>query len=104
MMSGTSADMAPAQDDALTHRKKRILFRTWHRGMKEMDLLFGGFAQSELDKLTAAELDEMEELINVNDQDLFAWITGSKPVPAEWDRPLYRRMLAFHNITSSRTA
>ncbi|NBN62100.1 succinate dehydrogenase assembly factor 2 [Microvirga tunisiensis] len=87
-----------AADDGLDARRKRILFRTWHRGMKEMDLLLGGFTKAEIGRLSDAELDELEEIITVNDQDLYAWITGRKPLPGEWDRPLFRRMLAFHDI------
>ncbi|ADZ70749.1 succinate dehydrogenase assembly factor 2 [Polymorphum gilvum] len=84
----------PLAADAV--RRKRILFRCWHRGMKEMDLLLGGFAQAQIETLTTAELDELEDLLDINDQDLFSWMTGRTPVPAERDRPLYRRILAFH--------
>lgn len=95
----TNSISAPAAEPELDNRRKRILFRTLHRGMKEMDMLLGGFAQSEIARLSDSELDELEEIITVNDQDLFAWVTSRKPLPAEWDRPLFRRMLAFHDIT-----
>lgn len=77
-------------------RLKRILFRCWHRGMKEMDLLLGGFANAKIDELTEAELAELEHLLTAHDQDLYAWMTGRKPLPAEWDGPLYRRIIAYH--------
>ncbi|GAA0781125.1 succinate dehydrogenase assembly factor 2 [Roseibium denhamense] len=77
-------------------RRKKILFRCWHRGMKEMDLLLGGFANAEIDKLNDAELSELEHLLTAHDQDLYAWITGRKPLPPEWDGPLYRRIIAYH--------
>ncbi|MEM8704109.1 MAG: succinate dehydrogenase assembly factor 2 [Pseudomonadota bacterium] len=77
-------------------RRKRILFRCWHRGMKEMDLLLGGFANAEIDRLTDEELLELEHILTANDQDLYAWMTGRKPLPPEWDGPLYRRIIAYH--------
>ncbi len=76
-------------------RLKRIRFRCWHRGMKEMDLMLGGFADAKLRSLDASELDEMERILSANDQDLFSWMSGRVPVPAQWDQPLYRRIVAF---------
>jgi antitoxin CptB len=77
-------------------RRKKILFRCWHRGMKEMDLLLGGFANAKIDELNEDELHELEHLLTAHDQDLYAWMTGRKPLPAEWDGPLYRRIIAYH--------
>lgn len=77
-------------------RRKKILFRCWHRGMKEMDLLLGGFADAEIDRLTEDELRELEHLLTAHDQDLYAWMTGRKPLPQEWDGPLYRRIISYH--------
>ncbi len=77
-------------------RRKKILFRCWHRGMKEMDLLLGGFANAEIDSLNDEELLELEHILTANDQDLCSWMTGRKPVPAEWDCALYHRIVAFH--------
>lgn len=103
-MSGTATDTAsgPERDN----RRKRILFRCWHRGMKEMDLLLGGFVEAKIDTLNDAELDELEHLVTAHDQDLYAWMTGRKPLPDEWDGPLYRRIIAFHEeaIAASRAA
>jgi len=80
-------------------RLKRILFRCWHRGMKEMDLLLGGFANAKIDELTEDELAELEHLLTAHDQDLYAWMTGRKPLPQEWDGPLYRRIIAYHEAS-----
>ncbi|MCL4141927.1 UNVERIFIED_CONTAM: hypothetical protein GTU68_014309 [Idotea baltica] len=64
--------------------------------MKEMDLLLGGFADAEIDRLDEDELRELEHLLTAYDQDLYAWMTGRKPLPEEWDGPLYRRIIAYH--------
>lgn len=75
-------------------RLKRLRMRSWRRGTKEMDLILGPFADSELPGLTAAELDLYEALLAENDQDLYPWITarmgdarpGPAPISAMLDR------------------
>jgi antitoxin CptB len=93
-MSGTtrtSADLDP--------RCRKLLFRAWHRGMREMDLIMGRFADAEIGTLTDAELDEFERLIEVLDRDLLSWVTGETQVPANYDTELFRRLKGFHNHT-----
>lgn len=92
-MSGTQVDPNGGERDS---RRKKILFRCWHRGMKEMDLLLGGFADAEIDNLSDEELRELEHLLTAYDQDLYAWMTGRTPLPPEWDGALYRRIIAYH--------
>lgn len=90
-MSGstrTSADLDP--------RRRRILFRSWHRGLREMDLIMGRFADAEIGSLSEAELAEFERLIEVPDADLFAWISGEAATPGNYDSDLFRRLKAFH--------
>ena len=57
-------------------RLKRLSMRSWRRGIKEMDLILGPFSDSELGKLSPAELDLYEILLEENDQDLYPWITA----------------------------
>src|SRR4051794_15146948 len=61
-MTRTSADLDP--------RRRRILFRAWHRGIREMDLILGRFADAAIDALSEPELDAFEQLIEVPDRDL----------------------------------
>lgn len=84
----SSADLDP--------RRRKILFRAWHRGIREMDLLMGQFADAEIGTLTDAELDDFEALIEVPDRDLFSWITGTETAPSNYDTGLFRRLKAFH--------
>ncbi|MEP1930436.1 MAG: succinate dehydrogenase assembly factor 2 [Roseibium sp.] len=93
--SGAPNNTSPGPQEA---RLKKILFRCWHRGMKEMDLLLGGFANAEIYKLDEDEIQELEHLLTAHDQDLYAWMTGRKPLPEEWDGPLYRRIIAYHEV------
>lgn len=76
-------------------RRRKILYRAWHRGIREMDLIMGRFAESCIDALTQAEMDEIERLMTIPDQQIYAWISGSEPVPAEHDTALFRRLRAF---------
>ena len=90
-MSGTtrsSADLDP--------RRKRILYRAWHRGMREMDLIMGRFADAEIADLTEEALADFETLIELPDRDLLSWLTGEAALPQEHDTPLWRRLATFH--------
>jgi antitoxin CptB len=69
--------------DADETRRKRLLFQSWHRGMKEMDLVLGRFGESHLARFTSAQLDTYEQLLEEDDADLWSWITGRAPVPDE---------------------
>lgn len=64
-------------------RLKMLHMRSWRRGMKEMDLIFGAFADARLRSLTPADLDAYERLLSENDQDLYLWVTGAQAGPAE---------------------
>ena len=94
-MSGTTRTSAD-----LDVRRKQILFRSWHRGMREMDLIMGRFADAEIGAMSEADLADFERLIDAVDRDLFAWITGEADTPEEYDTALFRRMKAFHTHTS----
>jgi antitoxin CptB len=94
-MSGTTRTSAD-----LDVRRKQILYRSWHRGMREMDLIMGRFADAEIGTLPETELADFERLIDAVDRDLFAWITGEVETPKEYDTALFRRMKAFHTHTS----
>ncbi len=66
-------------------RRKRLRFRSWHRGTREMDLLIGAFADRHLENFTAQQLARYDALLELSDADLFAWITGKEAVPASYD-------------------
>jgi antitoxin CptB len=76
----------------LDARRRRILFRARRRGMREMDLVMGQFADAQLPVMSALELDEFERLLDAPDPSVLAWLTGEEPVPAEHDTPLFSRL------------
>ena len=57
-------------------RLRRLKMRSWRRGMKEMDLILGHFADGPLASLNSAELDIYEAMLSENDQDLYLWVTA----------------------------
>jgi len=82
--------------EGLDLRRRRLLFRCWHRGIREMDLVLGGFADAHLTSLTEAELDDIERWLEVPDQQIFAWVNGMEMTPQEFDTALFRRLRDFH--------
>lgn len=81
--------------EGLDVRRRRLLYRAWHRGTREMDLIMGRFADQVIGELSEAELDDYERLSDLPDRELFSWITGEIPVPPNHDTAIFRRLLAF---------
>jgi antitoxin CptB len=73
-------------------RRKRLIYRAWHRGTREMDLILGSFADKNVAGFSSAELDEFESLLQLQDPDLYNWITGAEPVPANIDSALFNKL------------
>ena len=76
------------------NRRKRLLFRAQRRGFKEVDLIFGAYAQEQLWRLDVPGLDQFEALLAAPDQDVYAWLRGAMPVPAEYDNPVFAGLKA----------
>ena len=88
--------MGELSSEGLDARRRRLLFRSRHRGIREMDLVLGPFADANLSGFTDAELDEYERWLDIPDQQIFAWVNGSEATPAVVDTALFRKLLAFH--------
>ena len=81
--------------DPLEIRRKRLRFRSWHRGTKEADLILGRFANLHVDELDEAELALFEDLLERSDPEIFDWASGRVPIPPEIDNPVTRRLVSF---------
>jgi antitoxin CptB len=90
-LSGTTVS-----SKGLDPRRRRLKFRLWHRGIREMDLVLGGFADAELSRLDDAGLAEVEGWLDIPDQQMFAWVNGSETPPPEIDTALFRKLRGFH--------
>ena len=92
-MTGTTRSSGGLDD-----RRKRLLFRCWHRGTREMDLILGSFADAEIADLSDTELVQLEGLIEVPDPDLYAALTGDRVLPEEHASALFDRIKAFRVV------
>jgi antitoxin CptB len=82
------------QGGSSENRRKRLLFRAQRRGFKEVDLIFGAYAQSHLALLDDPALDQFEALLTAPDQDVYAWLRGAQDVPPEYDNPVFAGLKA----------
>ncbi len=81
--------------ETLENRRKRLRFRSWHRGTQEMDLLIGSFADAHLNSFDAAQLGRFEALLDVPEPVVYDWILGRSQPPAEFDHDVLRLLLDF---------
>jgi antitoxin CptB len=86
-MTGTTIS-----SEGLDPRRRKLLFRSWHRGMREMDLILGSFADAEIARLSDAELDDYERLLEISDTVLLPRLTGEQAAP---DDAMLDRIMAF---------
>ncbi len=77
-------------------RRKKLQFRAWRRGFREIDLILGNFADAHLRGMDEAQLDEFEALLNAPDQEVYAWITQQGAAPPDYDTPTLGRIRALH--------
>ena len=76
-------------------RRKLLLWRATHRGIKEMDLMLGGFVRDNITAMQPSELDQLEALIDLPDPQLLAWIMGEEPVTEDHSNSITQRFLAY---------
>jgi len=96
--------MTERSSAGLDERRRRLLFRAWRRGVREMDLIVGRFADARIDTFSDAELDDFERLIEIPNAELYAWIVGDQAVPPMQDTPVLRALIAFHDRVQNRGA
>jgi antitoxin CptB len=87
-LTRTSEDLDP--------RRRRALYRSWHRGTREMDLLLGRYAEVALAGMSDTELDVFEALMEAQDRDVFAWLTGTEETPEAYRSRVFDGLVAFH--------
>jgi antitoxin CptB len=93
--------MAPSKDagDDISMRRRRLRYRAWHRGTREMDLVLGPFVDARLDSLGPAEIDRLERLMGEEDADLVKWVIGQERPPAHVDSGLLAELVAFRTAS-----
>jgi antitoxin CptB len=93
-MTGTTRS-----SDGLDDRRKRLLYRCWHRGTREMDLILGGFADVHIGALSDAEVADLERLMELPDPDLYAAFSDAQPLPADYADGIFVRIRGFLDET-----
>lgn len=76
-------------------RLKRLRFRAWRRGFREIDLILGPFADRHGAELSPQDFADLEALLDEADQDVYAWIIGQAEVPSAFATPVMARLQAF---------
>ncbi len=82
----------PSDCDVL---RKRLQYRANHRGIKEMDIILGGFAAARIDRMPESGLAEFAMLMEESDRDLLNWFTGTEEIPHAALRPMFDMILAY---------
>lgn len=84
-----------SETETIQNRRKRLRFRSWHRGTKEMDLLMGSFADAHLETFGRDQLDRYEALLDVPEPVVYDWILGRTAPPADYDHDVMKLLLDF---------
>jgi len=76
-------------------RRKKLKFRAWRRGFREIDLILGGFADRHIAVLDEIGLNDFERLLDAPDQEVYEWVTEQAPAPRDHDTPVLASIRAF---------
>jgi antitoxin CptB len=76
-------------------RRRKLKFRGSHRGLRELDLFMEQFMAAHLDSLDAAGLDQFEAVLDIPDQQAYAFIMGQAQPPAEMRSQVLDLLLSF---------
>jgi antitoxin CptB len=88
--------MTERSSEGLDVRRRKLLFRAWRRGVREIDLIVGRFADAHIDTFDDGGLDDFERLIEVPNAQLYAWVVGDTAVPADYDTAVLRQLITFN--------
>jgi antitoxin CptB len=86
--------MTAGEDIAV--RRKKLRYRAWHRGTKEMDLILGPYADAHAEGMDERNLNRLEALMNEEDPPLLKWIMGQEEPPENVDRDFLAEVIADH--------
>ena len=96
----TPDDTSDDTPGALTVRRRRLLFRAWHRGIKELDLIMGNFVEKHLDSFNHDDCAWFEALFEEQDHSVLNWVTGGdEPIPPQFQTPMMTRLQRLDFMT-----
>lgn len=82
-------------EDNISIKRKRLIFRSWHRGTREIDLLLGRFADTHLPGYSERQLALYERFLANSDPDIYNWITGQEPLPPAEASDVVDELISF---------
>jgi antitoxin CptB len=89
-----ASQMASREDIAM--RRKKLRYRAWHRGTREMDLVLGPYADAHTEHMDHDELDRLEALMSEEDPHLLKWVMGQETPPDNVDQGFLALVIADH--------
>jgi antitoxin CptB len=78
-------------------RIKRLKMRSMRRGIKEMDIILSAYADGHLTRMSEAQINLYDALLEENDQDLYSWVTGQTKPPERFEAMLSQIAQTFQN-------
>lgn len=89
----------PHKELDLENRRRRLLFRAWHRGIKELDLIFGNFVEANLEAFGHEDCAWFESLFEEQDHEILAWVTKGEDVPEKFQGDMMSRLQKLDFMT-----
>lgn len=68
--------------ESIDKKRKRLIFRSWHRGTREMDIIMGSFADKHIPTFNEEQLDIYDDILSIPDPDIYEWICEREQPPA----------------------
>ncbi|WP_455475420.1 FAD assembly factor SdhE [Bartonella sp. B17] len=90
-----------AGKNQLDVRRRRLVFRAWHRGIREMDLIFGNYVNAHIVEMNDKTVSELEYIMSFDDRDLLMWVTGEILPPSDIDNLLFHDIVNYHVCINS---
>ncbi|MBO6503968.1 MAG: succinate dehydrogenase assembly factor 2 [Kordiimonadaceae bacterium] len=88
----TDLSYNPHKEIDLENRRRRLLFRAWHRGIKELDLIFGNFVEANVQDFSEDDCAWFESLFEEQDHEILAWVTKGENVPEKFQGEMMSRL------------
>lgn len=65
---------------------RELIYKSWHRGCKETDILLGFFAKDCIHTLEETTLEIYKSFIAEPDWDIYAWLTEGSTPPTKYEK------------------
>jgi len=101
IMAAQKTAREPFAIDDIDAQRRRLRYRAWHRGTKEMDLLLGPYADAHTPGMATIDLDRLEALMEEADTDLLKWAMGQETPPPSADKELLQQIVTFRENSAA---